>query len=364
MKKLHHHFVPQFYLRWFSLNGKQIDGYNIQTETWFSGASIRNQCYQHKLYGGDNKLEDAFSEFEAEVAPVLKNLIVCCKLPDSQSQYWISIIQFLAFQHLRTEAAKSIADCMIQTTVNGLIDESPNTDRKLLDELQSGHNQSMHMVLRSSPQFAYGISDLSALLLIAPKNEFFLTSDNPVFLYNQYCEDIKGFGVCGAFCVGLQVLLPLSPNTCLLLYDPSVYAISKKMKDRKLFIEKGDVFWVNTMQAVGAHKLIYFNPQMSKTTIRSVVNSSLKHRRFNTVKLNKADGTHPDETSVLFHFYSQQAKISPDFSFINIKRRARRVKLFERVQKFRKEMPSDIYGDNYTQKEFGTKTRSWVLRKR
>ena len=55
------------------------------------------------------------------------------------------------------------------------------------------------------------LGDLKSLV-IETASDVFITSDNPVFKYNQYLEDIQHHGIIGLGQTGMQIFLPLSPN--------------------------------------------------------------------------------------------------------------------------------------------------------
>ena len=68
------------------------------------------------------------------------------------------------------------------------------------------------------------ISDLKVHLVWSP-HQVFLTSDNPIFKYNQYCEGVRFSGVTGGGSRGLQIFVPLSPYLHLILYDDRTYRV-------------------------------------------------------------------------------------------------------------------------------------------
>jgi len=76
------------------------------------------------------------------------------------------------------------------------------------------------------------IADLQCHLAISPDGAF-ITSDNPAFKYNQYCEDIDYQGITGALCRGFQIFLPLAPRLCLLLYDRAVYNVPRAERSKR-----------------------------------------------------------------------------------------------------------------------------------
>ena len=81
--------------------------------------------------------------------------------------------------------------------------------------------------LSQFPIIAKCLDDLKMQLINAAPGSQFVTSDNPVFQYNLYCEESNEGGKIGALKVGLLLFIPLSPQLCLLLYDGSVYKVGQ-----------------------------------------------------------------------------------------------------------------------------------------
>jgi hypothetical protein len=72
-EKLNHHFVPQFYFRFFSLNGRSIHLARICDGRVIRDASIRGQCARRRFYGS-REVEDALCTVESKHAHVLSQL--------------------------------------------------------------------------------------------------------------------------------------------------------------------------------------------------------------------------------------------------------------------------------------------------
>lgn len=71
--KRRHHYVPRFYLKAFATDAdlkepKQITLYNLQRGRVIPNASLREQCYAHRLYGKDDVLENALGRVEGSAA--------------------------------------------------------------------------------------------------------------------------------------------------------------------------------------------------------------------------------------------------------------------------------------------------------
>jgi len=361
MKKFRHHFVPRFYLKLFSQNTRQINLFNISREKVISGASIKHQCCRHKLYGGHDDLENAFMEFETKVAPVVKRIIGNREIPERHSEEWIALVYFIAFQHLRTVSAKNRHDDLIDLSAKAVLEEDPRVDREERKKMVIKSKSSFQKLLRTAPYFSFGISDLEARLVVTEERKGFFTSDNPVFIYNQYCETVKGLGVLGAVCSGLQVFLPLGPNTTLCMFDGKIYALDAGRHDIVIQAHRQDVEWLNLFQMVNAAENVYYFAEYSERDMKTILSKAGKHRGIIKGKVAKADGTHPEERSVLIHSHYSHPVIKPVFSFFRIRRRARKIPVLDRGSMYRETIQG--IRENSMYERSGGKTTSWVVRR-
>ena len=269
-------------------------------------------------------------------------------------------MQFISFQHLRTETQKNLIDQETKLQAKAVLEEDPRIAKEDLKKVRIEAKDSVLLALQSAAKFAYGILDLTACLLVTPGNTI-VTSDNPVVLYNQYCEDVDCAGVLGAISTGLQVFLPLMPGITLMLYDPRIYALNTSDEKVVVIDPERDSFALNLLQTVHAGENIYFSPGFKTDRLAEIASCARKYRKMAQTKINKADGTNLEEKSVLIHFYRPLIVTKPKFGFIRVRRRARRVPVVERGHSWRKEIPEMDSKEQPEMKE--RKTTSWILRK-
>lgn len=361
MKKRRHHFVPRFYLRLFSQNTRQVNLFNISREQIISGASIAHQCYRHRLYGKHDDLENAFMEFETKVAPAVKRIIGNREIPERHSEGWVALVYFIAFQHLRTVSAKKRYDELTDLLTKAVLEEDLRVDREELKKMVIKNKDSFQVLLAAAPRFAFGISDLEARLVVTEEKKGFFTSDNPVFIYNQYCETVKGLGVLGAVCSGLQVFLPLDQNTTLCMFDSKIYALNAGRNDMFIQADRQDVEWLNLFQMVGAAQNVYYFAEYYERDMKTILSKARKHRGIMKGRVVKADGTHLEERSVLIHSYRSCPVIRPALSFFRIRRRARKIPVLDRGSMYRETIQGIKVNGMYERPE--GKTTSWVIRR-
>src|SRR3989344_3567339 len=100
-EKKNQHYVPQFYFRFFSNNGKDICIFNINKKEHFVGP-FKNQSSKDYFYWKGRELEDAFEEIEQSQRESLKKLIESKSFKILSNREYIEILRFITFQNTRT----------------------------------------------------------------------------------------------------------------------------------------------------------------------------------------------------------------------------------------------------------------------
>jgi hypothetical protein len=255
MTKGRHHYVPQFYLRAFSTTGKQIHLYNLKHRQAVQDAPLRDQCYGYHLHGKTDEYEDALSKVENTLAPVLRRVVVASCLPKRLSDDHGLLYVFVVTQMLRTvKSAGMVNMTMDKMTKEAFKDES-SLAGMYLDSIRVGvENPVVYSLQHMTPVMVEGLSDMEMHLVCARGDQTFITSDNPVFKYNQYLQIIKGYGVTGSITRGLQLFVPLSPKHLLMLYDGTVYKVDNTRK-----VLDSDITKLNGFQVYNAAENLYFS---------------------------------------------------------------------------------------------------------
>jgi hypothetical protein len=223
MAKIKHHYVPQFYLRNFASSPKRINLYNLRTEFSFPDAGIKEQCYRPKLYGETDQVEDFLSKIEADASPILTSIVEANSLPDHDSDEYIVLMMFIALQMQRTVRTGERMNAGLDGMMKQVMQEAPSLSRVDTDDYTIGYDNPSLISLHMAREIAYCLDDLQYHIIHLPKERRFITSDNPIFSYNQYCEGLQGMGVTAALSRGLQVFFPLSPHVLLMLYDSNIF---------------------------------------------------------------------------------------------------------------------------------------------
>ena len=110
-QKANQHFVPQFYFRYFSENGKSICALNRDKGTVIESASIKGQASKKYFYG-DADIEDRLSEIEGLFSDALREIRVSFSFEDCTPENYVLLLQNIMLQKSRTMSARKKSKAM------------------------------------------------------------------------------------------------------------------------------------------------------------------------------------------------------------------------------------------------------------
>lgn len=225
------HFVPRFYLKNFSeyQSGRSIGVWNIRTKTLVRQASLKHQACRPYFYGRDCSTEKWFAELEALAASEIRKCIITEQIPRPGSGGHLTLISFILLQRARTLYKAEEQNEMMGKLLRLLFAGSPTAPQNL-DKLRVKSGEASQVAISSTLKTLPIVMDLKAKLLKADRPGIpFITTDNPVVLYNQYLENwATGYSSGGLAQKGLQIFFPLSPRYCLMLFDPGIYRVGSR----------------------------------------------------------------------------------------------------------------------------------------
>ena len=334
MPKNKNHFVPKFYLKFFESAPRRIHLYNLERSKIVKDASLRDQCHRRKYYGNDDQVEDYLASIENAMAPHLQSVITNGVLPPFSSYGHLALLAFVCSQIVRTPSSANRIRQLIDKMEAQAYSEQQVPSELTLENEGLGSNYPIMVGLQAMNTIVRAYLDLKAYLVISP-DENFLTSDNPVFRYNQYCERIQYMGVIGAGNRGLQLFVPLSPRFLLILYDGATYEAGGVFK----FLRRGkatpaDVNSLNKLLLLGAEENVYFARWDQRRMIRRLLPEINHFRREDTTAVQEY-AQDDDPNGSLIHGYERLQNVSLNLSFLRIRKSARRVPLEERAQGLR-----------------------------
>jgi hypothetical protein len=258
--KKRQHFVPKFYLKRFTPDEKLINLYNLKSRKKVIGASLKEQCYENYFYGKDLKLENALGDAEGEIAKVFQALDHFRRPPQWGSPGHFVIVIHILMQHSRTlyaaESVNETTDKLSKAIMAKQMQEEHGIDiAKYKIGMTGASTYSLPIEISAYPL----LYDLQCKLLINRTATEFITSDNPVVLYNQFMDYRTEVSNCGFASKGLQIFFPLDKEKLIALYDHRVYRLGSNSNFTIELSHTNDVDALNILQFCSAHENIYFN---------------------------------------------------------------------------------------------------------
>jgi hypothetical protein len=292
-KTKNQHYVPRFYLRNFSSNGKSLNFINLSTGKIVIGDSIKNQCSADYFYGKTIPIEKAFSEIETSSGVLLNKIINKNYIPSARSQAHSILQLFIVTLHSRTKYKFEEMNEIVDKIGKSVLELHPDVDKTLLDKVEIKLDFPLHYsILHSLTRYPLA-QDLSIHLFTNESSNNFITSDHPVIYYNKWTEDIKDYGSVGLASKGLLIFLPLSHKKLLLLYDRSVYKIGNKKDSVSILNDAGEVDNINLLQWLKCNNNIYFYSIDEQMKAKSDYHLNIRLRQQSKVKYQERTLTVP-----------------------------------------------------------------------
>lgn len=253
-----HHYVPLFYLKRFSLDGKAIDLFNWKSGAYVKKARLKTQCYRDYFYGTDLKVEHALGITEGAFARFLAVIDDCLLPPIYQSEGHALLLLHVLMQYGRTLYAAEALNEMVDDLAKHLLGPKARADGIDLSRLKIEMFKPASFVLSNVVQSLPLCQDLEYKLIINNTKEKFVVSDNPVALYNQLFSFRSTGGNTGLASKGLQIYFPLDSKKAMFFYDRDVYQVGRKSSCVVTLNNPQDVYELNTLQMCSALDNVYF----------------------------------------------------------------------------------------------------------
>jgi hypothetical protein len=318
------HFLPQHYLRQFAVaETDQVAIATINPRRYVGLGSIDRQCQKNFFYEKDQGLSDILWRSENDLAPVLLNVT---KRMDFDSKQRVALNLLAAVLHLRTKSAVEHAKIFPRRIAHEVITHGIRTGR--LPEPKGGWREDMMdfggvpgtLIKEGVIPCWMEMQTLECKLLTAPSENWFVTSDNPVAILNQFCvgaHPVRSF--VGFSLSGFQLLLPLSPRVCAFFYDAKVYKVGTRRRRRLLEISSEDVAIVNSLQVQSADNCLYFHDPESAQKVEELIRSFGHLRTPITDTLRTYPGR--KESEEILHHKSRSVRLPVVWSFCRRRRR-------------------------------------------
>ncbi len=249
------HFIPQFYMRNFSCDGKSISLYIIGEGRIIPHSPFSNQCYVNYYYGDDLKWENTLAKMEGRWSVSIKKAIKNEVLSSTDVE---SLKEFIVFQLIRTSGQNQ------QLKKEGLADVLHETCKRLGILSYKDHpdviNEATKVIEnRSRPEHwlnyiqskARIVADLSVLIVNYNTKNALISSDNPVIIFNPFVKEALHLSY-----MGIIMVCPISPINLLVVYDSKLYprfASEQQIRSRN----NEEVIKLNNLQFQNAERLVF-----------------------------------------------------------------------------------------------------------
>lgn len=256
-----HHYVPKFYLRWFSADKKSLNLLHVKSGKKILAVPLKNQCYRDYFYGKEDTHEKALGAMEGVAASALRRMIDAGRPPNSHEEDFQTILIFLLVQSYRTGYQVDGVNEMTDNMLKYILKEEakakfPNLD---MSKFTISMNNASNLNVKNAFTSYTMLIDLQWLLVGAEGEDEFVTSDTPVVFLNPLMGGINGIANTGIACRGLLLFFPLTPRLSLLLFDKGVYEIPKALGQvLSLDALPTDVAQMNHLQAASCYENFYF----------------------------------------------------------------------------------------------------------
>jgi hypothetical protein len=272
-----HHYVPRFYLRNFSRSGKSIDLFNIGSKRLIRDAPIKGQCCRDYFYGKNLDSEKSLSAAEGEVAQLFRLINQQVRLPRYFTAGHLLLCFHIATQARRTQYAAEVLDDMTDGMMREVMKHHHKVTPDMLAQVRFGYDDPALVSIAQATLSFPLLMDLECRALLAPRGTEFITSDNPVVMYNQFMSWRRVGSNTGLASKGLQVFFPIWPFLTLVMYDRDVYHFGRDKSAPIHMASPMDVHDLNVLQVAATSENLYmFSPAAN---IFKVTEDAAKFRR-------------------------------------------------------------------------------------
>ncbi len=323
------HYVPQFYLRKFSMDTKSINIYLIKNRKTVNNASISGQCARDYFYGKNLKVETGLGELENAFSNAINRFCEDNYIQDDKVAYYLNL--FISIQHARTAKMNDFFKESMRFAFQSIFDlyiEKNGDDLRLNQNIKV--NDIVNTIVAHSIIYSPLLRDLSIHKITNQSKIDFVTCDNPVVIVNPvFCNNPETIGLGLG---GIQIILVLSPKNAVFLYDQKYYSpLLTGNKNEAKIKEDSVIDRINKMIAFNAYEIIIKSSVTSEDYVKSLLidtdHGGLKAQQINEIsdigdgKIKQRIGTIPTKMPTE---YSKGYYIPKYKKYRNLKEKYRR----------------------------------------
>lgn len=316
-----HHYVPQFYFRNFSHceNKRTINLLLKSNGKIVPNASIRGQSKRRNLYV-DSVIEDALSGVEGAIAICFRELIDGCmefgRLRQVEQIHYYAATSF-SLQPLRipqrAETWHTATTYLREIAATVLADG----DDKSFDDYRRDVLTAVHVALIAPILFF----DLSFALIVNATDRPFIFSDAPAISTNRLLWERREIsGITGLGSRGLIALMPISEQLAYMFFDGGAYCCRQDINQPVCLNSVADVGLLNAFQIHSGNDSIYFGDLNEREYVERLLKAHRPNETRNRMISRSAYSA--DGKSELVHNFEMPIPVTPDFSFLELRRSA------------------------------------------
>lgn len=318
------HFLPQHYLRQFRIGDSKLIGIAKVAPFKFIGAgTIRGQCQKQSFYGDSPGADKLLGRSESDLAPVVANVI---QRQDFNSPELVALRLLAVLLHIRTRKAIEIAKVFPKYIAYEVIKHGIETGRlpappggQWTEDMMDFGGVAGTLIKEAGIPCWLEMQTLQLKLLRPRPNEYFITSDNPVVVMNEFCvRDDNPRSFAGFSLTGFQLLLPISPHLCLFFFDQRIYKVGSR-GPRLVTISTDDVEILNALQVQSAESCLYFHNLGLESRVGSLVSEYAALRSPIRETLRHLPGRNTKEQ--ILHMRSPAGTLPRKWTFCRLRRR-------------------------------------------
>ena len=316
------HYVPQFYLRYFSVDKKNVGAYILKSGKNIPSAPIKGQASRDYFYSDNMEMEKALSNLEACAKKVLDKIIAAPTEPLSKEDK-DTLFDFTMIQLGRTEEQANFIKVWYEEVVRSLQDVFSKISADTGGDQGESFKDKVSGLIGEPPPFpaVYSVAaheeisdimrDLSVKILVNKTDKSFIASDNPVAKYNQFMERMRQ-ETYGLGARGLQKFFPLSPQRGLMYYDPKCYKLGDKKKEYVELDQNKDIDELNKLTSCNSGGLLYY--RHGTISNQEIVSLSEVRRKFIPKPMESSvEDLYPSRSLLQLRYHPLFCKLSLSF---------------------------------------------------
>lgn len=324
-----HHYVPKFYFRNFSEDGRRISVLLRSSGRVIPNATIKGQASKKNFYG-DVEVERTLAVLEKSFSEAVRHFRRNSNFEEAPNELYAYLIGSALTQKVRTltdrRIRKAAGDRMYQlwaelkiSNRRDLTDIQRADALRLITTLEADEYQDQIIALKVVSQAIPELLDMSPVMLLNKTKRPFVFCDAPVVLTNPHLSKVKWTGVLGFRTAGLIMFYPLDSKRCMMLIDKGCYRVRKLKRTTLAVREIDDVSALNKLQIHNATNAVYFCGAQHSDYLGSIWRQERERLTTHEGKVVEAPGYYEDGERLgdIVHFYDEQLNYVPKLSFLS-----------------------------------------------